>query len=166
MAENLTLDGQRRGGTQKRKKIMLAIGVVILLAAVVSGYLYLSDKPAKESAFNANFVPALGTMALYVNTSRPFVFNVQGELRDRLVEIRIQLLVRNKTDQALVQANLPLIESQIFTSFSSATTEQWRDPRSREALRAQALAEVRDTLQKLLKTPAVEQILLTSYVMQ
>ncbi|MGL4600515.1 MAG: flagellar basal body-associated FliL family protein [Plesiomonas sp.] len=166
MAENLTLDDQRRGDSQKQKKIMLAAGLVILLVVAVGGYLYLSSQPKKESPFTADFVPALGTMALYVNTTRPFVFNVQGESRDRLVEIRVQLLVRSKTDQALVQANLPLIESQILTSFSTATTEQWRDPRSREALRAQALAEVRDTLQKLLKTPAVEQILLTSYVMQ
>ncbi|MGL5990440.1 MAG: flagellar basal body-associated FliL family protein [Plesiomonas sp.] len=166
MAENLTLDGQRRGSTQKRNKIMLAIGIVILLIAVTGSYLYLSGKPAKENELNTDFVPALGTMALYVNTSRPFVFNVQGESRDRLVEIRIQLLVRNKTDQRVVQANLPLIESQILSSFSTATTEQWRDPRGREALRAQALVEIRDSLQKLLKTPAVEQILLTSYVMQ
>ncbi|MGL5758604.1 flagellar basal body-associated FliL family protein [Plesiomonas sp.] len=167
MAENLTLDGQRRGGVQKRKKMMLAVlGGGILLSAIVGGYFYFSDKPSEDDSLKADFVPALGTMALYVNTSRAFVFNVQGESRDRLVEIRVQLLVRNKQDQALVQSNLPLIESLILTSFSTATTEQWRDPRSREMLRTQALEEVRDTLQKLLKTPAVEQILLTSYVMQ
>lgn len=105
-------------------------------------------------------------MAMYVNTSRPFVFNVSGGLRDRLVEIRVQLLVRSETDRALVQANLPLIESIILSSFSAATVEQWRDPRSRELLRDQALKEVRDSMEKLVNAPAVEQILLTSYVMQ
>ena len=41
-----------------------------------------------------------------------------------------------------------------------------RDPRSRELLRDQALKEVRDSMEKLVNAPAVEQILLTSYVMQ
>lgn len=165
MAENLTLDGNASGNNKKR---WLIIGLIALLVigAGAGSYYYWFAADKSESLPKKGFSPVLGTMAMYVNTSRPFVFNVSGGLRDRLVEIRVQLLVRNENDRALVQANLPLIESIILSSFSAATVEQWRDPRSRELLRDQALKEVRDSMEKLVNAPAVEQILLTSYVMQ
>lgn len=165
MAENLTLDGNASGNNKKR---WLIIGLIALLVigAGAGSYYYWFAADKSESLPKKGFAPVLGTMAMYVNTSRPFVFNVSGGLRDRLVEIRVQLLVRNDNDRALVQANLPLIESIILSSFSAATVEQWRDPRSRELLRDQALKEVRDSMEKLVNAPAVEQILLTSYVMQ
>ena len=164
MAENLTLDGNASGNNKKRWLIIGLIALLVIGAGAGSNYWFAADK--SESLPKKGFSPVLGTMAMYVNTSRPFVFNVSGGLRDRLVEIRVQLLVRSETDRALVQANLPLIESIILSSFSAATVEQWRDPRSRELLRDQALKEVRDSMEKLVNAPAVEQILLTSYVMQ
>ncbi|MGL5007949.1 MAG: flagellar basal body-associated FliL family protein [Plesiomonas sp.] len=168
MAENLTLEGLRRRSASQRKKIMWVVGIVTLLAIIAGSYYFFfhRNNSIENEKIEADFLPAMGSTALYVNASRSFVFNVQGESRDRLVEISVQLLVRNEIEQQQVQANLPLIENQMITSFATATTEQWRDPRSRETLRAQVLAEVRDTLQKLLNTPAVEQILLTNYVMQ
>ena len=164
MAENLTLDGNASGNNKKRWLIIGLIALLVIGAGAGSYYWFAADK--SESLPKKGFSPVLGTMAMYVNTSRPFVFNVSGGLRDRLVEIRVQLLVRSETDRALVQANLPLIESIILSSFSAATVEQWRDLRSRELLRDQALKEVRDSMEKLVNAPAVEQILLTSYVMQ
>ncbi|SPZ44482.1 flagellar basal body-associated protein FliL [Plesiomonas shigelloides] len=164
MAENLTLDGNASGNNKKRWLIIGLIALLVIGAGASGYYWFAADK--SESLPKKGFSPVLGTMAMYVNTSRPFVFNVSGGLRDRLVEIRVQLLVRSETDRALVQANLPLIESIILSSFSAATVEQWRDPRSRELLRDQALKEVRDSMEKLVNAPAVEQILLTSYVMQ
>lgn len=164
MAENLTLDGNASGNNKKRWLIIGLIALLVIGAGTGGYYWFAADK--SESLPKKGFSPVLGTMAMYVNTSRPFVFNVSGGLRDRLVEIRVQLLVRSETDRALVQANLPLIESIILSSFSAATVEQWRDPRSRELLRDQALKEVRDSMEKLVNAPAVEQILLTSYVMQ
>jgi flagellar FliL protein len=38
---------------------------------------------------------------------RPFVFNVAGGQRDRLVQIKIQLMVRGTADETLAKQNIP-----------------------------------------------------------
>ncbi|MGL5696631.1 MAG: hypothetical protein ACRCXF_06600, partial [Plesiomonas shigelloides] len=80
MAENLTLDGNASGNNKKRGLIIGLIALLVIGAGAGSYYWFAADK--SESLPKKGFSPVLGTMAMYVNTSRPFVFNVSGGLRD------------------------------------------------------------------------------------
>ncbi len=52
------------------------------------------------------------------------MFNVSGGQRDRLVQIKIQLMVRGTADETLAKQNIPLIEGTLLRVFSAATSEQ------------------------------------------
>lgn len=77
---------------------------------------------------------------------RPFVFNVSGGQRDRLVQIKIQLMVRGTADETLAKQNIPLIEGTLLRVFSAATSEQLMTFEGKEKLRKDSLEECRRVL--------------------
>ncbi len=97
---------------------------------------------------------------------RPFVFNVAGVQRDRLVQIKIQLQVRGAADETLAKQNIPLIEGTLLRVFSAATAEQLMTFEGKEKLRKDSLEECRRVLKDLVSSPVIEQVLFTGFVMQ
>ncbi|MGE6158855.1 flagellar basal body-associated FliL family protein, partial [Aeromonas media] len=104
--------------------------------------------------------------SLYVGMPRPFVFNVAGGQRDRLVQIKIQLMVRGAADETLAKQNIPLIEGTLLRVFSAATAEQLMTFEGKEKLRQDSLEECRRVLKDLVSSPVIEQVLFTGFVMQ
>lgn len=104
--------------------------------------------------------------SLYVGMPRPFVFNVAGAQRDRLVQIKIQLMVRGTADETLAKQNIPLIEGTLLRVFSAASAEQLMTFEGKEKLRKDSLEECRRVLKDLVSSPVIEQVLFTGFVMQ
>ena len=91
--------------------------------------------------------------SLYVGMPRPFVFNVAGSQQDRLVQIKIQLMVRGAPDETLAKQNIPLIEGTLLRVFSAATAEQLITFEGKEKLRQDSLEECRRVLNDLVSSP-------------
>jgi flagellar FliL protein len=173
-------------GGGKKKKIMIIAAAVVLLGGGAGGYFMLSgsDAPppaaaAEGEAAAAGAEPAadaaaaggdaaaasMGT-ALYVSMPRPFVFNVPGAARDRLVQIKVQLLVRGQNNEEMAKQHIPLIESTMLKTFSTANADDLVTAAGKDTLKALALKDVQDALVGVAGSMVVEEVLFTGFVMQ
>lgn len=168
MAEDNELTLKDPAAAKKKKLIMILALVVVLLGGGGAGAWFMfagSDTPPAEQA---EAKPEANTPqpSLYVGMPRPFVFNVAGSQRDRLVQIKIQLMVRGASDETLAKQNIPLIEGTLLRVFSAATAEQLMTFEGKEKLRQDSLEECRRVLNDLVSSPVIEQVLFTGFVMQ
>jgi len=179
-------DLQIAEGGGKKKKIIIIAAAVVLLGGGAGGYFMLSgsDAPppaaaAEGEAAAAGAEPAadaaaaggdaaaasMGT-ALYVSMPRPFVFNVPGAARDRLVQIKVQLLVRGQNNEEMAKQHIPLIESTMLKTFSTANADDLVTAAGKDTLKALALKDVQDALVGVAGSMVVEEVLFTGFVMQ
>ncbi|EKP0280128.1 flagellar basal body-associated protein FliL [Aeromonas sp. MR19] len=172
MADDNELTLKDPAAGKKKKLIMVvALAVIVLGGGGAGAWLMLSggDKPAAEASAegkDAKPKEEAAQPSLYVGMPRPFVFNVSGGQRDRLVQIKIQLMVRGAADETLAKQNVPLIEGTLLRVFSAATSEQLMTFEGKEKLRKDSLEECRRVLNDLVSSPVIEQVLFTGFVMQ
>ncbi|WP_445425132.1 flagellar basal body-associated protein FliL [Alishewanella sp. HL-SH06] len=159
----------------KKKKLMMLIALVVVLAGAGGGYFFFmgSDTPAAsaEVAEEGSGTAADGTSvvqgtALYVQLPRPFVFNVAGLSRDRLVQIRVQLMVRGEANQALALKNIPLIESALLATFSAANADELISATGKEELKNKALIDLQNAMLDVVGSVVIAEVLFTGFVMQ
>lgn len=165
-------------GGKSKKMMIIIIAAVVLIAAGVGGFLFLggddkaetlAEEPAAEAT--AEGAAAGGNKAgmgnaLYVAMPRPFVFNVPGSSKDRLVQIKVQLLVRGDVNEELAKRHIPLIEGKLLQVFSTANADELSTTAGKEALKNNALTEVQNALIEFENNKAVERVLFTEFVMQ
>ena len=168
MADDNELTLKDPAAGKKKKLIMIVALAVVLLGGGGAGAWFMlagGDEPAAEKS---EAKPEANTPqpSLYVGMPRPFVFNVSGGQRDRLVQIKIQLMVRGAADETLAKQNIPLIEGTLLRVFSAATAEQLMTFEGKEKLRQDSLEECRRVLKDLVSSPVIEQVLFTGFVMQ
>ncbi|KTA86722.1 flagellar basal body-associated protein FliL [Aeromonas salmonicida] len=172
MADDNELTLKDPAAGKKKKLIMIIALAVIVLAGGGAGAWFMlsgSDKPAADAAAEGADAKPKDTSpkpSLYVGMPRPFVFNVSGGQRDRLVQIKVQLMVRGTADENLAKQNIPLIEGTLLRIFSAATSEQLMTFEGKEKLRKDSLEECRRVLGDLVSSPVIEQVLFTGFVMQ
>ena len=172
MADDNELTLKDPAAGKKKKLIMIIALAVIVLAGGGAGAWFMlsgSDKPAADAAAEGADAKPKDTApkpSLYVGMPRPFVFNVSGGQRDRLVQIKVQLMVRGTADENLAKQNIPLIEGTLLRIFSAATSEQLMTFEGKEKLRKDSLEECRRVLGALVSSPVIEQVLFTGFVMQ
>ncbi|ROQ22582.1 flagellar basal body-associated protein FliL [Gallaecimonas pentaromativorans] len=175
MAEELELEPVGKKGGGKKKLIIIIVAVLVLLIGAGVAWFLLagsSGEPAKADSTEqtqdkeGKAEPKEVGEALYVALPQPFVFNVPGNQRSRLVQISVQVMVRGADNEALAKQHLPLIESVLLSTFSQFTEEQLSTSQGRENLRTAAQQAVRDALTPVAGKPVVERVLFTGFVMQ
>lgn len=162
-------------GGGKKKLIMIAGGGLLVVVLAVVGFLMFSggdDTPktaaggaAVAGAGNAEGGESVGT-ALYVPLPRPFVFNVPGASRDRMVQIKVQLLVRGSNNETIAQRHIPLIEGSLLETFSAANADELVTVAGRDALKNKALSDLQQALIEVVGSVVVDEVLFTGFVMQ
>ena len=159
-----------QAGGNKKLVIIAVLAMVLLAGAGVGAWLFFgSSSPEPEMAQTegtASAAPSVLESAYYVILPQPFIFNVSGDPRDRLVQVKVQLMVRGDRNEAIALQHIPLIESALLQTFGAATVEQLRTPTGRLDLRSQSLGAVQDALVKVSGRQAVERVLFTGFVMQ
>ncbi|MCQ8877888.1 flagellar basal body-associated protein FliL [Pseudoalteromonas shioyasakiensis] len=173
MAEETNLEIE--DGGKSKKKLIIIIAVVVLIIAGGVGYFFLSgsDAPAETlvdeaviSDGESNVDSAKVGSALYVAMPRPFVFNVPGASRDRVVQIKVQLLVRGDVNEEIAKKHIPLIEGTILSVFSTTTADELGTSEGKETLRVAALEKVQTALSDVEGSKVIERVLFTGFVMQ
>lgn len=115
----------------KSKLLIIIIAVVVLLGGGGAAAFFLmgSDDSAQAAEAESQQTQAAAANPIaYVNLPQPFIFNVTGDRRDRLVQIKAQLMVRGSENEQLARYHSPLVESSLLSTFASATVEQLRSP--------------------------------------
>ncbi|WP_234418518.1 flagellar basal body-associated protein FliL [Dongshaea marina] len=148
--------------------IIIAVVVILVGGGAAAWFLLFSGSDSGEAVQTEEVVeePITSSEAVYVGMPRPFVFNVAGTPRDRLVQIKVQLLVRGTENEAFAKQHVPLIEGTLLRVFSAETAAQLETLQGKDQLRQKSLDEVRKSLEKLTGVPVVEKVLFTGFVMQ
>ncbi|GHY05048.1 flagellar basal body-associated protein FliL [Vibrio cholerae] len=154
----------------KKKLLIIIIAAVVLLAGGGGAAFFMMGSGGDEAAADAEQkteqVAAPTDPVSYVNIAQPFVFNVIGDAKDRLVQIKVQLMVRGSENENLARYHSPLVESSLLATFASATVEQLRTPNGRIELRDKATDDIKAALNQAVGKPVIEKVLFTDFVMQ
>lgn len=167
------------GGGGKSKLLLIGAAVGLLVIGGAGAYFLLgSSDSAPEAALSDDSGQAapveevesdkgvgVGT-ALYVAMPRPFVFNVPGSVRDRLVQIKVQLLVRGDSSEEQAKRHIPLIEGALLKTFSSTNADDLATTAGKEALKSKSLQDVQSTMVDVTGKKIIERVLFTGFVMQ
>ena len=176
MAEELELN-EKNTEPKKGNKLILfgGIGIVVAILIGVGAWLFLGsdDQPVATDSTDPGAVtseqidPRSSALeANYVGMPRPFLFNLPGVDRARLVEIKVQLMVRGSDDETTVKKHIPLIEDALLTTFSGADVQKLSTQAGKDEMRQLALLSVQNTLQSVTGKTVVEKVLFTGFVMQ
>ncbi|MGF1749492.1 MULTISPECIES: flagellar basal body-associated protein FliL [Vibrio] len=164
MAENIQ---EQPNSKKKLLIIIVAVLVVLLIAGGVAYWLFGTDSTPQHRPTSAQNAPAVVVDPIsYVNIAQPFVFNVTGKSRDRMVQIKAQLMVRGLDNEELARYHSPLIESTLLSTFASTSVEQLRSTNGRVELRDQATADIQSSLSQVVGKPVIERVLFTDFVIQ
>ncbi|RUO39040.1 flagellar basal body-associated protein FliL [Aliidiomarina taiwanensis] len=167
------IETQETGSTEQKgaskKFILIGVAAVVVLVVGIAAFFLLSSGEEEVSSEQPRGLsvtgPAAGT-AYYVKLPRPFIFNVPGQTRDRLVQITAELMVRGPRNDDLARQHIPKIEGLLHKTFSSVTSESLQTREGRVALREESLRVLREALEELTGSPVVEELLFTGFVMQ
>lgn len=164
--------GAVAAGGSKKKLIILIVAVVLLLGGGAAAYFLLfsgdsskevavaeADKSSEQAADN-------DAAATYVAMPRPFVFNVMDGKRDRLVQIKVQLMVRGNSNEELAKKHIPLLEGTLVSVFSASTVDQLRSPEGKDEIRLRALNSLNEATTKLEGKAIIHSVLFTGFVLQ
>ncbi|WP_158125308.1 flagellar basal body-associated protein FliL [Vibrio fluvialis] len=152
----------------KKKLLVIIIAAVVLLlgGGGTAFFLMGSDSSENAPAEAAQEAAVPVDPVSYVNIAQPFVFNVSGDTRDRMVQIKVQLMVRGSKNEDLARYHSPLVESTLLGTFASATVEQLRSTTGRIELRDKATDDIKAAMTKVVGQPVIERVLFTDFVMQ
>ncbi len=169
--EELTLE-EEGGKGGKMKLIIIAVVVIVVGAAAAFFLLGGDDAPVDEAATEQTEgapkeeKPVEVGTAKYVTMPRPFTFNVPGTSRDRLVQIKVQLMVRGDNNEELAQKHIPLIEGALLKAFSTGNADALATAAGKDALKLKAAQEVQKSVIDVAGSKIVEEVLFTGFVMQ
>ncbi|HIF9064887.1 flagellar basal body-associated protein FliL [Photobacterium damselae] len=150
-----------------KKKLFIILGVITLLAAGgCTAWFTFGNQVLGVEHQQQEKSAKVQSPIYYVVMPQPFTFNVTGDPRDRVVQIRVQLMVRGAESETLTNQNIPLLESTLLQNFSAATVEDLRTAYGRTELRQRALTAVQSSMEKVTGAPVVERVLFTGFVMQ
>ncbi len=173
MAEEESLELEENQEPKSKKKLVIfgAIGLVLVLLIGGGLWFFLGSSDTAETAETEAVAtesdePVNSGEAYYVGMPRPFLFNLPGANRSRLVEIKVQLMVRGSEDDLLIKKHIPLIEDALLTTFSSADVQKLSSLAGKDEMRQMALLNVQNTLQPVTGRKVVEKVLFTGFVMQ
>ncbi|GAB2925040.1 flagellar basal body-associated protein FliL [Rheinheimera gaetbuli] len=163
------------GGGKKKLIIIIAAVLLVVVLGVVGFLMFAGDSstPAAAGADQNNTGSGQTTgaaevkgTALYVPLPKPFVFNVPGASRDRMVQIKVQLLVRGDNNQTLAMRHIPLIEGALLETFSSSNADELVTVAGRDALKNKALSDLQQAMIEVVGSVVVDEVLFTGFVMQ
>lgn len=166
-------EDEKKGG---KGKLILIIAVVLILAlgggaayyfffmgdesAAIEGEEVVAEEVVEEVVDNSHLE------AMYVGMPRSFTFNVPGQDRERLVQIKVQLLVRGVDNEGLARTHIPLIEGTLLQVFSATNAEELSSASGKETLKVASVREVKRALKEITGNEVVEKVLFTGFVMQ
>jgi flagellar FliL protein len=169
--EDVSLDeGEAAKGGGKKKLIIIIVAALLILGGAGAGvyFFMFSDEPVEQTAESVEDPQETEQTlsANYVAMPRPFVFNVMDGKRDRLVQIKVQLMVRGSQNATLAKKHIPLLEGTLVRIFSAATVGQLRSSEGKEMLREYALKALNESTKKLEGKEIVHTVLFTGFVLQ
>jgi len=169
MAEEENTDTPKGGS--KKKLILIIIIAVVLLSAGAAAYFLLAGDNSEAEAEQVEQQKSTESIekreeTTYIAMPRPFVFNVMEGKRDRLVQIKVQLMVHGRGNALRAKKHIPLLEGTLVQVFGAATAEQLRSPVGKAQLREYSLQALNEATSKVENKELIIKVLFTGFVLQ
>lgn len=177
------------GGNKKLFIIIGAVAAVLLIGGGIAAYMLLgSDEPEEDGTEQTEVVdsdvgdestaeseepkkakkvpPPPKGEAIYVSIPDPFLVNIKSGKRSRMMQVKVQLMVRSKEAEDAVKLHMPLIRNNMLDFFSTADADEVRTREGRKALKDGALKIAQEVISEQAGFEAIEMILFTGFVVQ
>ena len=160
------------------KWLLIGLGIVALIGVSVGTSIYImkslmtpnADKPLeKVSTSNPKEDKQKHKepkIAIYYKFDPPFVVNIQGDSGNRFLQLTLEAMTYDQTVSTEIDQNMPIIRNNILLLLSSLTYEQVATLEGKQTLREGILNEIQKVLKDKTGKPGVEEVYLTSIVMQ
>jgi flagellar FliL protein len=148
----------------KGKLLLIGIALVVLLAGGGGAAWWFSSRaPHKAEPPKA----AVVAPPVYLALDPPFVVNFESEQLVRFLQVTVQLMSRDPGTIELLKANDPVVRNDLLLLFANQKYTVVSTREGKEALRTEALADVRKVLGTAGGHPErLEAVYFTSFVMQ
>lgn len=151
----------------RRGRPGLLIGVVVALMLVLGASLYgwLAWHASATSAAKVESAKLVKD-ELYLPLDPAFVVNFRDDDSLRYLQVGVTLMSHDPDAISVAKNADPVIRDALVSLFSSKDYSIISDPAGRQKLQEQALAAVREIVQKRLGRPGIDALYFTSFVMQ
>ncbi|GAB2533068.1 flagellar basal body-associated FliL family protein [Rhodanobacter koreensis] len=150
---------------QGRPGLLIGLAVALMLALGASVYAWLAWHASAKSAAKVESVKLVKD-ELYLPMDPAFVVNFRDDDSLRYLQVGVTLMSHDPDAIAAAKNADPVIRDALVSLFSSKDYSIISDPAGRQKLQQQALAAVREIVQKRLGRPGIDALYFTSFVMQ
>ncbi len=160
-------EGKAAGGGKKKMIIMIVV-IVLLLGGGTVGTLYFMGMLGGGTKHEEAAKPeeAAKNEPVYFAFEQPFTVNFETETGLRFLQVGVELMSYDPLAIEALKTHMPVIKNNIILMFSSQNFETLVSREGKDKLRAAALTEIQNVLQKYYGKPGVEEIYFTTFVMQ
>jgi len=152
-------------GNNKRKIVIIAL--VALLALGGGGAAFMLNGGDSEAATADAVDGATRGDPVYIALDPAFVVNFQDKSQHtKFLKAELNVVTYEDGVPEAVAKHMPAIRNDLVMLFSRQIYEDLLAQEGKEALRAEALAEVQAVIEKQTGKPGVEDLFFTSFVMQ
>jgi flagellar FliL protein len=160
------------------KWLLIGLGIVSLIGVSVGTSIYIMksfmtasvDKPVEKASTSSSKEDkqkhTQPKIAIYYKFDPPFVVNIQGQSGNRFLQLTLEAMTYDQTISTEIDQNMPVIRNNILLLLSSLTYEQVATLEGKQTLREGILKEIQKVLKDKTGKPGVEEVYLTSIVMQ
>jgi flagellar FliL protein len=149
---------------KSRKLLVIAVGVLALLALGAGGYVWHARSVHAKSGKTP--VVKVTKAELYLPLEPAFVVNFRDDESLRYLQVGVTLMSHDADALAVAKGADPVIRDALVALFSDQKYSIISDASGRNKLQAQALAAVRKIVQARLGRPGIDALYFTSFVMQ
>ena len=158
---------------KKISKLVIIIGGVLAGLIVIALVIFFLPKDSKNTDFSQNQQESVDELseetdarAIYIGMPRKFLFNIQGNATEKMVQIKVQLLVRTSKKEMIAKKHIPLIESRLLDVFLAQEKDDYYSVEGKYQIRQKALSSLQKEFLKISGNKIIEEVLFTGFVMQ
>lgn len=152
------------------KWLLIVCGVLVLIGINVGTSIYVMQSMMAESADANTKVDNKkhkeSKVAVYYKFDPPFVVNIQSQSNNRFLQLTLEAMTYDNEVTTEIDQYMPIIRNNILLLLSSLTYEQVSTLDGKQKLREDILKEIQKVLKDKIGKPGVENVYLTSIVMQ
>lgn len=154
----------------KKLLIIIIAVVVLLIIAAVAGFMMLSGGSSmSEEGFEEEGegeVVETVQEPYYLEIRPPFVVTLTDESDSYFLQVETAILAYSQENFDALEKNQPAIKSVLVDLYSEQDVNYVKTKEGRDALRAQALTQVKEVMLNAYGQEAAEEIYFTKYVIQ
>jgi flagellar FliL protein len=160
------------------KWLLIGFGIVLLVGVSVGTSIFvmksIMSAPAEKVADKNGDTKAKAEktkhkepkVAIYYKFDPPFVVNIQGQSGSRFLQLTLEAMTYDQAVTTDIDQYMPVIRNNILLLLSNLAYEQVSTLEGKQKLRADILKEIQKVLKDKIGKPGVEEVYLTSIVMQ